>query len=111
MREKLSDRNPDTLISVKSLTRKGDVARMGHHIAKHGRGDGVYTVSPEICNTASLAATITAASIRAAASIAASIAQRSHQWHTQMHSACIRRNVLVPSYTICTIYREYREHR
>ena len=41
MREKLSDRNPDTLISVKSLTRKGDVARMGHHIAKHGRGDGV----------------------------------------------------------------------
>jgi hypothetical protein len=35
-------------------------------------------------NTASLAATmtITAASIRAAAFIAASIAQRSHQWHS-----------------------------
>ena len=41
-------------------------------------------------NTASLAATITAASIRAAASIAASIAQRSHQWHSDaisMHVA------------------------
>ena len=46
-------------------------------------------------NTASLAATITAASIHAAASIAASIAQRSHQWHLDaisMHqspSACV----------------------
>ena len=37
MREKLSDRNPDTLISVKRLTRKSAMARMGHHIAKHGR--------------------------------------------------------------------------
>jgi hypothetical protein len=46
-------------------------------------------------STASLAATITitAASIRAAASIAASIAQRSHQWHSDaisMHVASTR---------------------
>ena len=46
-------------------------------------------------NTASLAATITAASIHAAASIAASIAQRSYQWHSdaismhQSQSACV----------------------
>ena len=46
-------------------------------------------------NTASLAATITAASIHAAASIAASIVQRSHQRHSdaismhQSQSACV----------------------
>jgi hypothetical protein len=70
------------------------IALRGHRdVRQHGKRCCIDCVSAT--NAAALASTITAASIRAAASIAASIAQRSHQRHSDaisMHpsqSACV----------------------